>query len=256
MFMGRNSGANVDRKLRHPARPKAHGPASLAGGTLGGARGDRLPRERQSDYKGKKLIITEDPSKFATPSIAAELYGDSVESRDSLMSKSGKSYPVGPMLIRGIEHICYEYAHLMSAAYWSLHGSVPWRTHADDAFLLGYRKMHDFLVFDQRAKARETKDEQPDILARDYLRTGGLPNWSLPTWTREWRNVMDRQLAHLSYEREKSWDHRQWVPPLEAEFRQAWQAFLDSIDPQYKIEFANQIEVCSRKPGFSPVIKL
>jgi hypothetical protein len=143
------------------------------------------------------------------------------------MSKHGTPYSHGSMLIRGIEHTCYEYANLMSAAYWSIHGAAPWRTHADDAFLLGYRKMHDFLLHKTRSKRRN--GELPDILALDYLPTnlptGYVPNWSLPTWTREWRDAMDRQLAHLSYEREKSWDHRQWVPTLEKEFRKAWRLF-------------------------------
>lgn len=165
------------------------------------------------------------------------------------MPKNHKLYSPGPMLIRGIEHTCYEYANLMSAAYWSLNGSAPWRTHADNAFLLGYRKMDDFLLKPTRSK--RNGDELPDILASDYLPNGYKVNWTLPTWKREWRDEMDRQLVHLSYEREKPWDHRQWVPTLEREFRNAWRLFRQAIDPQYEREYTKQIEVCRRKEGFA-----
>lgn len=167
------------------------------------------------------------------------------------MPKNGKPYSPGSMLIRGIEHTCYEYANLISAAYWSLNGAAPWRTHADNAFLLGYRKMYDFLLKPKRS--RKNGDELPDILASDYLPTGYKAKWTLPTWELEWRDDMNRQLAHLSYEREKPWDHRQWVPVLEAEFRDAWQLFRQATDPQYKTEFASQIEACRRKPGFADI---
>jgi hypothetical protein len=87
-----------------------------------------------------------------------------------------------------IEHVCYEYANLMSAAYWSMHGAAPWRTHADDAFLLGYRKMHDFLLKPTRSRRRG--NELPDVLASDYLPLGLTPQWTLPTWTKEWSGPM------------------------------------------------------------------
>jgi hypothetical protein len=32
-----------------------------------------------------------------------------------------------------------------------MHGGAPWWTHADDAFLLGYRKLADFLLFTRRS---------------------------------------------------------------------------------------------------------
>ena len=169
------------------------------------------------------------------------------------MAKPRKLYSPGIRLIRGIEHTCYEYANLISAAYWSMHGEAPWRTHADDAFLLGYRKMHDFLLFKTRS-TQKNGDELPDILALDYLPSGYIPTWTLPTWTTEWRRAMDRQLAHLSYEREKSWDHRKWVPKLEKEFREAWALFLQAVDPQYKKEFSKQITHRQRKLGPAPII--
>ena len=96
------------------------------------------------------------------------------------MSKRPIPFTPGPLqLARGIDHICYEYANLMAAAYWTMHGAAPWRTHADDAFLLGYRKLADFLLFTHRT-IRQGK-ELPDILALDYLPSGAKSKWTLAT---------------------------------------------------------------------------
>jgi hypothetical protein len=60
----------------------------------------------------------------------------------------------------GLEHVCYEYANLISAAHWSINGQAPWRTNVDDAFLLGYRKLRDFLF---RGKRSERNLDAPDL---------------------------------------------------------------------------------------------
>jgi hypothetical protein len=159
--------------------------------------------------------------------------------------------PQAPQLARGIEHICYEYANLMAAAYWTMHGAAPWRTHADDAFLLGYRKLADFLLYTHRSQ-RQGK-ELPDILARDYLSTRAKAKWTLPTWKKERAVAMDKQLAHLSYERDKAWVHYQWVPILEKEFRQAWAQFRRSVATKYKKAFAAEIAKCRKKHGFRAI---
>lgn len=156
------------------------------------------------------------------------------------------------LLTRGIEHVCYEYANLISAAHWDRHGQAPWRTHCDDAFLLGYRKMRDFLLRDKRSERRGA--ERPDILAGDYLPSGFTRAWNLPTWEKEWQTEMDKQLAHITFEREKEWHHLEWVPTLESEMRTAWTAFLNAvIDPAHKSKFASQLAICQGKPGFSSV---
>jgi hypothetical protein len=162
-------------------------------------------------------------------------------------------YLVTPDLLkRGIEHVCYEYANLVSAAHWDLHGQAPWRTHCDDAFLLGYRKMRDFLMRDKRSERRGV--EFPDILARDYLPSGFARTWDLPTWEKEWGAEMDKQLAHITFERDKEWDHMRWVPTLESEIRTAWSAFLNAVnDPTHKTDFASQLAICQAKPGFNSV---
>lgn len=159
--------------------------------------------------------------------------------------------PDNKQLARGIEHICYEYANLMSAAHWDMIGRAPWRTHADDAFLLGYRKLGDFLLNQRRS--RTNNKELPDILALDYLFAPNIITWTLPTWTTEWRCAMNKQLAHLSYIRNKSWIHYDWVPQLETEFRIAWRKFRRAIDPKYKKRFAREIAKCRRKQGFAGI---
>lgn len=159
-------------------------------------------------------------------------------------------YPLTPALLRcGIEHVVYEYANLISAANCDIHGHAPWRTHCDDAFLLGYRKMRDFLLKNKRMERNGA--ELPDILASDYHAPALTPNWSLPTWESEWQVEMDKQLAHITFEREKEWNHLKWVPTLEAEMRRAWANFLDAVDPLHKPEFLAQIAHCQAKPGFA-----
>jgi len=139
----------------------------------------------------------------------------------------------------------------MSAAHWDMEGAAPWRTHADDASLLGCRKLGDFLLNQRRSTSHG--QELPDILALDYLPSGYTPGWTLPIWTREWRVPTDKQLAHLSYIRDKAWVHYNWVPKLEKEFRIAWQEFRSAVDPEHKRRFAAEIAKCRRKQGFEGI---
>jgi hypothetical protein len=76
----------------------------------------------------------------------------------------------------------------------------------------------------------------PIFLATDCLPPGYITIRALPTWKMEWQEALNRQFAHLSYERERSWDHLRWVPTLEKEFREA-----------------KQIAHCRRKPGFADI---
>lgn len=159
-------------------------------------------------------------------------------------------YPLSAAVLkRGIEHVCYEYANLISAAHWSINGQAPWRTNVDDAFLLGYRKLRDFLLKDKRSERRGI--ELPDILSGDYLPPAFARTWTLPTWELEWQMEMDKQLAHITFEREKEWKHLDWVPKLEREMRTAWAEFLTAVDPQHKPEFSAKLAHCRGKLGFS-----
>jgi hypothetical protein len=103
------------------------------------------------------------------------------------------------------------------------------------------------------AVARGGGVELPDILALDYLPTQAKPTWALPTWRKEWAAAMDKQLAHLSYERDKAWVHHQWVPILEKEFRQAWTKFRRLVSVKYKKAFTAEIAKCRKKHGFRAI---
>src|SRR5436853_5000231 len=74
---------------------------------------------------------------------------------------------------RAIEHVVYEFANLLCAHHYSIHGNAPWRTNADNAFLLGYRKLGDFLL-------NEYPRRHDDVLALDYLPVGSTRAWDLP----------------------------------------------------------------------------
>ena len=161
-----------------------------------------------------------------------------------------RRYPITPAVLkRGIEHVCYEYANLISAAHHDIHGQAPWRTHCDYAFLLGYRKVRDFLLQDKRTKRKGV--ELPGILAGHYLPAGFRRTWDLPTWEAEWQLEMDKQLAHITFKREKEWDHTKWVPTLEREMRAAWADFRKAVVDPHKREFAAQIAYCQAEAGFA-----
>lgn len=93
-----------------------------------------------------------------------------------------------------------------------------------------------------------------DVLAVDFLPVGRIPTWSLPTWVNVWRRPMNKQLTHIAYERVRqpqSWDHRQWVSRLEAEFRNAWKDFWGAVtDADFKAEYERQLDACRSKRGF------
>jgi hypothetical protein len=157
--------------------------------------------------------------------------------------------PDPPQRISAIRHVVYEYGNLISAAHWSMHGQAPWRTHADDAFILGYRKLDDFLMADKRTVSGGR--ELDDILALDYLPPHASRSWDLPIWKAEWKRPMNKQLAHITYDRDKEWVHWKWVPQLENELRTAWSKFLGAIvDASFRQEFDAQLMECQSKPGF------
>src|SRR5688572_17234123 len=89
-------------------------------------------------------------------------------------------------LLTGVGHVVHEYANLISAAHHSLRGQAPWRSHCDDAFLLGCRKIHDFLKRKNRSTDENDERELDDILASDYLPPGFEVPWKLPLWRKHW----------------------------------------------------------------------
>jgi hypothetical protein len=154
--------------------------------------------------------------------------------------------------IAAVKDIVYEYANFISAAHHSIHGHAPWRTNCDDAFLLGCRKLDDFLTKADRLRMGNV--ELDDVLARDYLSSATIPDWVLPIWSVEWRAAMNKQLAHISYTRDKEWNHDIWVPQLRREFETAWWKFRAAVtDDSYNQEFERQTGICQAKPGFENV---
>jgi hypothetical protein len=132
--------------------------------------------------------------------------------------------PAYQLKVIGIKHVVYEYANLLSAAHYSLRGAAPWRTHCDNAFLLGCRKIGDSSMENKRST--KGGDQINDVLALDYLLRQPNPGdlirtWDLPIWIGELREAMNKQLAHIAYKRDKEWDHRKWVPRLEDRRRHA-----------------------------------
>jgi hypothetical protein len=170
-----------------------------------------------------------------------------------MVAKLRQFVPNSRQRIDAIKHVVYEYGNLLSAGHCSISGDAPWRTHCDDAFLLGCRKLDDFLMKTTRSKQRSQRgvQELDDVLAVDYLSPKSPRNWDLPLWAAEWRVPMNKQLAHIAYFRDKEWDHRIWVPKLEQEFRKAWSDFRSSIiDDDYNREFDKRLDACRCKTGF------
>jgi hypothetical protein len=166
-----------------------------------------------------------------------------------MSSRLCKFDPSRTQRIAAIRDIVYEYANLMAASHYSIHGSTPWRTNCDDAFLLGCRKFDEFLMRDKRTTNRG--QELDDVLAIDYLPQDSNRTWSLPLWTRQWKDAMNKQLAHIAYSRGKKWNHMEWVLRLEAEFRTAWWRFQGAVvNAGYRQEFAGQLASCQNKKGF------
>jgi hypothetical protein len=158
--------------------------------------------------------------------------------------------------LRVIRDLVYEYGNLMAAAHFDLKGSPPWRTNCDDAFILGCRKIGDFLL------TEIDKRYMDDVLAMDYLPLNVPRTWDLPIWKARWREDMNKYLTHITYRRAEdraamglpNWDHQVWVPPLRDEFKKAWWDFRDTVtDGDFCAEFDKQLDACQHKPGFEAV---
>jgi hypothetical protein len=152
--------------------------------------------------------------------------------------------------------IVYEYGNLMVAAHFDLNGAPPWRTNCDDAFLLGCRKIGDFLLTEIGERFKD------DVLAMDYLPANAPRTWDLPIWKITWRDDMNKYLTHITYRRAEDrdakglphWEHGVWVPQLRDEFNKAWWDFRESVtDSEFCAEFDKQLRECEAKPGFEVV---
>jgi hypothetical protein len=144
--------------------------------------------------------------------------------------------------LAAIRDLLYEYKNLMVAAHFDLQGMPPWRTNCDDAFLLGCRKFHDFLMNDAR--------QDDDVLAIDYLPPGARRTWDLPIWRKWWQKDINKYLTHITYRRTENrdakglphWVHTKRVPQLRDEFNKAWWDFRDAVtDSEFCAEFDKQL---------------
>jgi hypothetical protein len=163
--------------------------------------------------------------------------------------------------IRVIRDLVYEYGNLMAAAQFALKNIPPWQTNCCDAFLLGCRKVGDFLLATERRKTRKGQ-ELDDVLALDYLPPDTRRMWDLPIWTAKWRDDMNKYLTHITYRRAENreakrlphWDHTVWVPRLRGEFNKAWWDFREAVtDGEDCAEFDRQFRECEVKSGFETV---
>src|ERR1035441_3239548 len=115
------------------------------------------------------------------------------------MKKKQKMVRIQPseaQLLKSVEYVVYEYANLVSATA-ARQVAPPINTHLQDAFLLSCRKLAGFFL---TAKADVT---QHDIVAEDF--TESPQPYTLPEW-QKWKIAMDKQLAHITWKRDKGWD--------------------------------------------------
>jgi hypothetical protein len=149
--------------------------------------------------------------------------------------------PTREQRMAAIEPVVFEYTYMLSAGHHAMFGAAPWRTHAERAFLIHYRNVDDFLL-------RAERTDQ--IVAADYLDSGFVGEWDLPSWREEWREHMRAHLDHLGYFRleEKAWTPHKWIPRMESEARVAWKQFYDAMtDGEYRREFVKQVEIRRRE---------
>jgi hypothetical protein len=149
--------------------------------------------------------------------------------------------PTREQKMAAIEHVVFSYTYLLSAGHYSLFGAAPWRTHAEAAFQAQYRDMADFLLGEPGAGR---------IVAADYLVPGTAREWDLSTWRADWRDVIGTRLDGLVYDRLTTppWTSHKCVPKLEAEIREAWRLFYESLtDADFRREFVRQVEIRRRE---------
>jgi hypothetical protein len=154
------------------------------------------------------------------------------------VKKAKRIQPSESELLKSVEHVVYEYANLVSAVGRDV--PAPINTHLQDAFLLSYRKMADFFL------TPISKVTKHDIVAEDF--TVSLQPYALPEWT-SWATAMNKQLAHITWKRDRSWDGSK-LGPFRLELEAAWKLFLANLKPTYQDRFREEIDKKKRCPGF------
>lgn len=161
---------------------------------------------------------------------------------DKRMSSVVPYVPKPGEVTGAIHHVIYEYANLVSSGLHVLSApGCPIDTHVQDAFLLNCRKLSDF--FSTRAT------DKPDVKAGHFCGAKGAPAVTLAEWT-NWKDAIDKQLAHLSYTRvtgAKPWyGYDGTNARLLQEFRAAFRLFLAHIDKDYRDALEQELQERSR----------
>ena len=142
-------------------------------------------------------------------------------------------------LLDSVRHVVYEYANLISCGkLLTVQHDYPINTHLQDAFLLSCRKMADFFIID------DPKDHY--IAASDF--TASPQAYTLTVW-KGWAKAINRQLAHLTWKRDKEWDGSANKPLME-ELEAVWKVFLDKLKPQFQDRFREEINKKKQCSGF------
>jgi hypothetical protein len=137
--------------------------------------------------------------------------------------------------LSAVHHVVHDYANLVSAGVTiPTCPPPPLNTHLQHAFILNCRKLVHFF--------HDPRDGK-DIVAADFFPLKGKPRFRFPAW-KQWGKAMDKQIAHLSYERvtnPKPWDGYKENALFLEELQNAWKIFLRELPAPYKTEFEKKI---------------
>ena len=143
--------------------------------------------------------------------------------------------------IAAVHHVVHEYANFVSSAEMVRHGTdiygthfqPPINTHVSHAFYLNCRKLADF--FQNRLGP-----DKDDILAEHFL-----PGYraALPICD-GWRTPMNKQLAHVTYYRDKSSREIDSAACMELyrELKSTWRDFRTGLPEPFRSEFVRKIK--------------
>ncbi|MGI8785169.1 MAG: hypothetical protein ACR2L2_16145 [Acidobacteriota bacterium] len=141
--------------------------------------------------------------------------------------------------LAAVEHIVHDYANLISSGemlrpHFDPILIPPANTHVQHAFLLNCRKLGDFF---------QAHGKKPNDMFAKHFPDADVAEFDLSV-CKKWRVHIDKQLAHLTYDRlnsKKSWDGSANQPLLE-ELRKAWRLFRSTLKEPYKLQFKRQLE--------------
>lgn len=149
-------------------------------------------------------------------------------------------------LLNSVWDVVYEYGNLISSGeLLQTPLPPPINTHVQDAFLLSCRKMADFFLW--KPTTRYPEPDKHDIVASDF--TASPQAYTLPIWD-SWATAIDKQLAHITWKRDKGWDGSKNKPFME-ELRAAWKLFLANLDPKFQTRFGEELAKRKRDEPYS-----